>query len=381
LGSSLLVTLAIVGCQDQVTAPSVAPVSARASLADASPSFDGTALNRGELFLPPSARAGDLAFSDAASRAINPSDYACSDASPLNGWLNDQIVNTLTKESSLFLALYQRSADLVPTYDALYFGTSATPQTFGYDGEFTKPMVKVERDVKRFWDIPSSEIQVLAMHGSVLLDTARTARTYRVLGLNRATAASWAGTIRSALLQSQTMAGGNYPYWTFNSFAFSTPDHSIPNKIVMGDGILEGYAAIGFGDVAPQAIFAHEFAHQIQYANGYMGDLPATVSEPEQTRYSELMADAMSAYYLTHSRGAAMNQKRVREFLEVFFQIGDCAFTDPGHHGTPNQRLAAATFGFNIADQAQKQGHILTSAEFHALFVAQYPTIVAPDAH
>ena len=92
------------------------------------------------------------------------------------------------------------------------------------------------------------------------------------------------------------------------------------------------------------------------------------------------MADAFSAYYLTHSRGAALNRKRVAEFLQVFFNIGDCAFDNPGHHGTPNQRMRSAEFGFEVADQAQKQGHILTADEFHALFVAAYPTITAPDA-
>jgi hypothetical protein len=88
----------------------------------------------------------------------------------------------------------------------------------------------------------------------------------------------------------------------------------------------------------------------------------------------------MAAYYLTHARGASMNQKRVKQFLNVFYQIGDCAFTDAGHHGTPNQRFAAAEFGFRLADQAQKQGHILTSAQFHQAFQAYYPTIIAPDA-
>ena len=102
-------------------------------------------------------------------------------------------------------------------------------------------------------------------------------------------------------------------------------------------------------------------------------------SAAEQTRYTELMADAFSAYFLTHKRGGTMNRKRVAEFLQVFFQIGDCAFSDPGHHGTPNQRMAAATFGFDVADAAQKQGHIMSSADFHALFVAKYPTLVALD--
>ena len=56
----------------------------------------------------------------------------------------------------------------------------------------------------------------------------------------------------------------------------------------------------------------------------------------ERTRYTELMADAMAGYFLTHKRGAAMNRHRVAQFLAVFFQVGDCAFDFPSHHGTPN---------------------------------------------
>jgi hypothetical protein len=92
------------------------------------------------------------------------------------------------------------------------------------------------------------------------------------------------------------------------------------------------------------------------------------------------MADAFAAYYLTHKRGAALNKKRVAQFLEVFFNVGDCAFDDPGHHGTPNQRMKAANFGFNLAHEAQKQGHILTADQFHAAFVRAYPGLVTPDA-
>jgi hypothetical protein len=92
------------------------------------------------------------------------------------------------------------------------------------------------------------------------------------------------------------------------------------------------------------------------------------------------MADAFAAYFLTHSQGLALNQKRVTQFLQVFFQIGDCGFTSDGHHGTPNQRMAAAQFGFKVAAESQKQGHVLTSEAFHARFVAGYPTLVAPDA-
>jgi hypothetical protein len=319
-------------------------------------------------------------FADLGSRAINPDDYVCSSSAPVTDVLYAELGNTLATEPALFFALYDRYADYIPTYEALYFQSSATPQYYGYTGQFTKVMVKTERDVKSFWDIPSAQIQVLAMHGTVLLDTARTARTYRLLGFPDAVATAYAATVRAALLQSTTMHGGNYGFWTFNAFSFRDPSHSPSDRIVMGDGILEAYAKIGYGDVAPQAIFAHEFAHQIQFERGYFNDLDPSLSDAEQTRYTELMADAMSAYFLTHARGAALNQKRVEQFLQVFYQIGDCAFTDPGHHGTPNQRMASARFGFKIADEFQKQGHILTSSEFHALFVAQYPTIIAPDA-
>jgi hypothetical protein len=380
LGSCLATVLAVVGCQDQASAPTLTAPRPAANLValDADSSLlVGIRQSGGENALFGSADVADLEFSDAADRAINPADYVCSNNSPINSWINGAISNTLTRERSIFFTLYNRSADLIPTYEALYFQTTATPQYFGYTGTFTKAMVKVERDVKSFWDIPT-DIQVLAMHGGVLLDTARTARTYQLLGLNAPTAMSWATTIRDSLSRSTTMVGGNHPFWTFNAVSFKSSDPTIGKKIVMGDGILEGYQALGYGDVAPAAVFAHEFAHQIQFYHNYR---LAGVTAPERTRYNELMADAMSAYFLTHARGEALNQKRVEQFLQVFYQIGDCAFTNSGHHGTPNQRLAAARFGFQVADEFQKQGHILTSAEFYALFVAQYPTIIAPDAH
>jgi hypothetical protein len=238
-------------------------------------------------------------------------------------------------------------------------------------------MTKTERKVKGFWDIPSEDIQVLGMHGTMLLDTLRTYQTYLLFGFPDATSRSYARTVRDALLASTTMNGGNYAFWTFNSVSFRYP--GVGKKIVMGDGIVEAYAQIGFADIAPQAIFAHEYAHQIQYEKDYFDDLGA-VSTPEATRYSELMADAMAGYYLTHARGEALNKFRVQEFLQVFFQIGDCAFDNDGHHGTPNQRMKAAQFGFAVADDYQKQGPILTAQEFHDLFLAYYPTLIAPDA-
>jgi len=374
LRSLLAAAVVVVGCQEP-TSPASAPI------APAAPSRALSAALPAPLAVAPSAPSVDQLFGEFGRRAINPGDYVCSDESPVIDVLYGEIDRTLAAgaaERQRLLTLANLAADLVPTYEALFFQTTATPQTFGYDGEFTKIMTKTERDVKRFWDIPSDQIQVLGMHGTMLLDVERVSLTYQVVfGLDKPTADFYAGLVHDALASSTTMNGGDYAYFTFNSVSFRYPE--LADKIVMGDGILEAYASIGFGDVAPQAIFAHEFAHQIQFENEYFDDL-GKVSSAERTRYTELMADAMAAYYLTHKRGGAMNQKRVEQFLEVFYEIGDCSFTSSGHHGTPNQRLAAAEFGFKLAADAQKQGHILTAEEFHTLFQAYYPTLIAPDA-
>lgn len=378
----LAATLVVVGCQEPTSvSPALRPTAATAARATPRAAPSG-GLIRGwptrTLTLPSSVPSVDQVFTETGPRAINPDDYVCSDGSPVIDYLYAELNNTLAVEPAIFFAMYNRYADYLPTYNALFFETADTPQTFGYTGEFTHVMTKTERKVKGFWDIPSADIQVLAMHGTMLADVTKTYRTYVLLGFPPSTAAAYAIVVRDALLASTTMNGGNYAFWTFNSVSFRYP--GVGKKIVMGDGIVEAYAAIGFADVAPQAIFAHEYAHQIQYENDYFDDLGA-VSQPEATRYTELMADAMAAYYLTHARGEALNKFRVQQFLQVFFQIGDCAFDNDGHHGTPNQRMKAAQFGFTVADQYLKQGHILTSQEFHDLFLDYYPTLIAPDAY
>ena len=42
--------------------------------------------------------------------------------------------------------------------------------------------------------------------------------------------------------------------------------------------------------------------------------------------------------------------------------------------------MRAAEWGFALAADAQKQGHILSAEQFNAAWVAAYPSLVAPDA-
>jgi hypothetical protein len=372
LGACLAAALVTVGCQNQ----DIQPTDPSAATAQSTITLDHSNVK-----LPASARMSDRELVDFARRAVEPT--TCSSSTEVLNWFRAELSETITQERAIYDLLIGYAADIVPTYEALVFQTRATPQFFGYTGEYSEIMVKTERDVKGFWDIKSDDIQLVAMHGTMLQEEPRVAATYAsplVFGLDAATARLLASQIHAAVSASKTLDGGNHPMFTFNAFAFSGPEFGIPDKIIMGDGILEGFKAVGLGDVAPQGIYAHEFGHHIQYERGYIDEpIPGQTrrtTEAEKTRYTELMADAFSAYFLTHSRGGALNRKRVEQFLQVFFQIGDCAFTDPGHHGTPLQRMAAAQFGFDVAAQAQKQGQILTAAQFHALFVAEYPEFI-----
>ncbi|MEU4603290.1 hypothetical protein AB0F43_09960 [Kribbella sp. NPDC023972] len=183
-------------------------------------------------------------------------------------------------------------------------------------------------------------------------------------------------------LNSLALGYGDLPLFTFNAYAAPggevIPGYGVsPKRIAFGDGVLEGFARVGLGDVAPQAILAHEFGHHVQYADGLMrADLPA----PEASRWAELMADAYSAYFLTHARGAAMQWKRVEPFGQMFYQLGDCGFDGDGRHGTPNQRMRSALWAHGLADAARPQGHILPALGFYDLFKAHYPQLIAPDA-
>jgi hypothetical protein len=265
----------------------------------------------------------------------------------------------------------------LPTYDALIFENSSANQRFGSSGQYTQRLTKAFKDLKRFWNIDSENIVLAAMHGTMLTDRTRILRTYKAgFGLDDASANYYADFVLAIVDAYPQLRGGDHPIFTFNAFAqssFSFPPYGvIPDKIIMGDGILDAFAAIGYADVAPQAILAHEFGHHIQFDLNLFGD----EAGPEATRRTELMADAYSAYYLSHARGASMQWKRVQLFLNVFFNIGDCSFTSDGHHGTPTQRMAAAKWGYEVANEAQKQGHILTAQEFTRMFEAQLPRLI-----
>ena len=390
-----MLLLAATGCDQRVTEPAPEAASPALSAIAGMDGISAAGIDRPSSLALAEGRIADgglFGLEVDPTGAINPDDYMCPVSTPIFDYYSDAFFAFLFGETDIFFLLYgDLWADLLPQYEALIFLESDRKQEYGYDGEFTNAINRTNMDLRRFSDIPSDELQVVPMKGSMLYDTERVARAYQSPlvppfgGLSEADAYFVAGLIQDALDASELLDGGNHPLFSFNAFAFSgSAGLGIPPKIIMGDAILNGYADLGFGDVAPQAILSHEWAHHIQYAYGWFNDEVPSLDPPadaaEETRYSELMADAWAAYYLTHSRGGTLRQRRVAEFLEVFYQIGDCAFSDPSHHGTPNQRMKAAEFGFDLANQAQTQGHIMSSEEFHEVFVANYLSFIQPDA-
>ncbi|SMD23623.1 hypothetical protein [Kibdelosporangium aridum] len=305
---------------------------------------------------------------------INPDDYQCSAATPVRTWLAGQVADWTSVDRG-----YANLGQQLVVLDAVLFpaGTS-----FGLNGEYTQDITTVFRDLKTFWDIDGSTIKVAPLNSTILLSQPRLSRVLQLLfGLPPQTIDPVAAALVTIYDQPQ-FDHGRHPFFSFNAFAqqggLEIPGVGvIPDEILMGDGVLAGFAAVGLGDVSAKAIFAHEYGHHIQFRrNLFESDLTG----PEATRRTELMADAFGSYYLTHARGATMQWKRVQQFEQIFFQLGDCGFAAVSHHGTPSQRLRAVEWGYNVADSAHKQGHVLPTLTFADLFDRTLPELVAPDA-
>ncbi|MEO7234346.1 MAG: hypothetical protein ABIW80_03120 [Lapillicoccus sp.] len=314
--------------------------------------------------------------------AINPADYVCgpTDFSAYAAGLS----RALTPQERTFLSSYPQVLD-IPTVDAILYGSS-TDARYDLRSDDRHSLTKTFSTLQRFWDIPSADIQLVAMHGSVLQDPVRVARVLQLplpgFGLSPAAAQQAAQEI-AAGTRGGLLAGGANALLTLNAFAF-TPSvfpsplmQGLPDKMIVGDGIVDAMNALGVGDVGPRVIMAHEFGHHVQYRDKIFA---STLPPPEASRRVELMADAFSTYFSVHAHGLSLNTKRVLLAEQAFFDLGDCAYTNPQHHGTPLQRMRSATWAAGVASAARPQGKVLPSLTFAAMFERELPVLVAPDA-
>ncbi|MFB7570589.1 hypothetical protein [Streptomyces sp. NPDC056165] len=319
-------------------------------------------------------------WSEIRDSAINPGDYQCQ-RTELTTYANTLLNGVQDPFTLLILQLF--GGFDFPTYDALVFGSESKANTFGVNGEYTQKLTAEMKNLKRFWDIDSAGIELIPMHGAdVYSSPERLARTLSVLYGGTAEDNLDLAELFIELVDSEpVLQGGANPIFTFNAFAYSEVDDPDPlgisDRIIMGDGIIQGMTEVGLGDVAPRAIVGHEFGHHVQYQNNLF---ESDLAGPEATRRTELMADAFGTYYLTHARGEALNAARLLKSEKSFYQVGDCSFSSSGHHGTPNQRLASSSWAAGVANDATNQGHVLPALKLDELFEAKLPDLVKPDA-
>ncbi|MEL4505174.1 hypothetical protein AAEX63_12945 [Luteococcus sp. H138] len=306
-------------------------------------------------------------------RVIDPTQYVCDNNTDVNDWVQRQL-KAFSQED--LMVMQTTGLDMLPAYDAIL---AADPSTHPLTVD-AQVLNKTFRKLQRFWDVNSSDIALMQMGGAVYTDVTRMQQIYVELGLTSEQALEFAQFVADYVKASPALQQGNNPLLTFNAFAYSTfgQEPSITDRIVMGPGLLQAYDELGYSDVAPQVVMAHEFGHHIQFEMGMIG--PDEASSPEGTRRTELHADASAAYFSSHPKGMSMQFKRVQEFNRVFYGIGDCSFTSDGHHGTSAQRMRAATWGYQLQEGNRPKAYIHPTARLRSLFDAALPSLVAPDA-
>ena len=308
------------------------------------------------------------------NNAINPDDYQCSETQ-FRPWVKEQVKDW---DADFGLLLDATKILDLPMVYAIDLGSESKSNTFGIDGQYTQLLTSQMRDLKKFWDIPSAGIELRPLHSAdVFASVDRIAQAYVVMKYDPASAQKLAEFVYEWVQSEPRLRGGAHPMLSLNAMALDLPpEMGLPKMIVMGDGVMQAMAALGLDVNAPRAILAHEFGHHVQFADNLLDD----ERSPESARRAELMADAFSLYFLTHARGEALNAKRLLPSLQAQYEVGDCGFDSPGHHGTPNQRMRASQWAADKANDAQKQGHIAPSMVFAADFDRALPELVAPDA-
>jgi len=266
------------------------------------------------------------------------------------------------------LELINYYSDLNRKYVTYYEGDNY----YGPNGEYDQLAKKRIRDLERFWNL-NREIRLNGQHTSTLNNREVLAdmiesfdRTVR----NRTQAYEKADELLR--LNEQSGSIPENPYFALDAFTRSN------GLMVIGDGLLESLIDIGIdGEIAFTAVLSHEWWHQAQYEHDAEWDYIDQLSSPaERSRFSELEADFAAAYYMTHKRGATYNWKRIEDYFTLSFNVGDCLTASDQHHGTPEQRLAAAKLGYELADSAKKKGFILSPEKLHEWFINKYLSLV-----
>ena len=113
-------------------------------------------------------------------------------------------------------------------------------------------------------------------------------------------------------------------------------------------GSSQGYGRT-VGDFSVAYIVAHEYGHQIQEELGLFEKYGNQVP----TMAFELQADCYAGTWAKSASDAnKLEAGDVQEALDAALAVGDFDASNPGHHGTPEQRADAWNTGFESGDPA-----------------------------
>ncbi|MGL5809630.1 MAG: ImmA/IrrE family metallo-endopeptidase [Nocardioides sp.] len=314
---------------------------------------------------------------DRARLRIDPNDYVCDPA----GTDFDTYLARILREAepTTVETLGRLGIFDYATSDAIIFGTGKA----GYrlKGTQGRKLVRTMGKLRRFWDIEGTKIRLMGMDSSMLMDRKRVARVAALAyGVKKKKSLRFARKVIKLIKSDPALREGRNPIFTLNAVAISREGRGalarrIGKRIVFGAGMMKANKYLGYVTTGNKAILAHEYGHQIQFARGLIGNVIRTA---EKGRRAEMMADTFAAYFLGHRRGLRVSATQRKKATDIFYQVGDCAFDDPGHHGTPLQRAKAASYGFTLAKASKAK--IRKSRWVAKRFDAKLPTLVAPDA-
>jgi hypothetical protein len=132
-----------------------------------------------------------------------------------------------------------------------------------------------------------------------------------------------------------------------NAFATET------NYIFFGTHMFDAIKSASPNNYATMisGIMAHEYGHIVQfntYVNtAYLAPKRQSVDVGSTIVLSELEADAFSGLYMYFKLSS---ETEIQAYFDMLEELGDTAFTSPDHHGTSEQRQAAAAYGIIAAD-------------------------------
>ncbi len=291
--------------------------------------------------LPDGFRTNDIPFDIA--KAVEPSDCA---PTPFDEVIDASISSNL---DALGLEWYSLYAEM----NFVYTLTDDGHQYFGEKGQYTFYVYYLKWKLERFWKM-RREVTVRGQHNATLNNFDKIVEILTFwYGFPEREAAIYADYFINVINVESTFLVET-PLVSFDAFAIAMEgDFDQGDLIVIGDGLIELMAETGINKgVILSGILSHEWAHQIQF-NNFEAWYPdgAADNVPEATRTTELEADFFTGYYLTHQRGGTQEWKRAQQFLDLFYNIGDCSFDYDNHHGTPNQRMEAAKKGYELGEK------------------------------